>query len=464
MPQAAVSTKTQIEALEPKATTYPVPVKAKHGSAVRGLAVQVTPAGFKSFVLRFRLHGRQKTTTLGKFPDMSIEKAIAAAVEKWTEIQGGSNPSDRKRSERKATTVKELVADFKVKHLDAETSDGRKISKGWSTESKRLLDNFIVPTLGSMRVKDVEKSDVAEMLYQIARDTPVQANRVRSVCSKLFTKAELWGLRAAGTNPARGQDREAETSKDRYLSDIELVRLGVVIRALTADRPTEANLSKGLVPVDAQALAAVRLLLLTGMRKSELIGDKPREIPALQWTDVDLDARLIIKKVHKTRKKTGSIRVIPLCSQAVEMLKNHKKTSGNPHVIVGNRTGQSLVGLQDEWELIRTAVNTVQKNAKVPKKFRVNIEDVTIHDLRRTFGSVGTAMKYPLPFISGLLGHAASTVTEVYAQVGGDPLHDAAEAIGTRIAGLLDGTIDPLKESADRRQELDEMTKLKQRH
>ena len=131
---------------------------------------------------------------------------------------------------------------------------------------------------------------------------------------------------------------------------------------------------------------------------------------------------------------------------------------------MGNRTGQSLVGLQDEWELIRTAVNTVQKNAKVPKKFRVNIEDVTIHDLRRTFGSVGTAMKYPLPFISGLLGHAASTVTEVYAQVGGDPLHDAAEAIGTRIAGLLDGTIDPLKESADRRQELDEMTKLKQRH
>jgi integrase len=440
---AGVSTKAEIEALLPKATTYPVPLVPKRGEGVRGLYVQVTPAGFKSFVLRFRLLGRQKTLTLGAFPDTSIEQATRKALASWNDIRDGKNPSEQKRDERKASTVKELVGRFEREHLDINPG------KGWADESKRLLKKHIIPALGSKRVKDVEPSDVAELLFRLRENTPTLANRVRSVCSKMFAKAELWGLRPSGSNPARGQDRADEKKKDRHLSDREIVALGDALRAL--DPTPEGNeRPKGLPePEDPQALLAIRLLLLTGMRKSELIGDKAREIPALAWTDVDLEAGVLRLAHHKTVKKVGA-RLVPLSASAMAHLDSHDERLGNPHVIVGRRRGESLVNLQDPWETIRKTVTRLQEKAKVPKKARVNIEDVTIHDLRRSFASVGARLGYPMPFIAGLLGHAADSVTEIYACVGTDPLHEAAEVIGARIAGLLDGSINPEREAAER--------------
>jgi integrase len=442
---AGVSTKTEIESLKPKATTYPVPLVPKRGEGVRGLYVQVTPAGFKSFVLRFRLHGRQKTLTLGKFPDMSVEQATSTALARWSDIREGHNPSDQKRVERQASTVRELAKRFEAEHLDV------KPGKGWAKESKRLLDRHILPALGSKRAKDVEPADIAELLSKLKTDapdrkaTPTQANRVRAVCSKLFAKAELWGLRPIGSNPARGQDRADENKKERYLSDRELVALGEALRALA---PTHAGVKRGahlLESEDPQILLAIRLLLLTGLRKSELIGDKAREIPALTWDDVDLEAGVIRLKHHKTVKKAGT-RLVPLCSAAKALLEAHEATLGNPHVIVGRRTGTSLVNLQDPWEKIREAVTLLQEKKKAPKLLKVNIEDVTLHDLRRSLASMGVRLGYPMPFIAGLLGHAAGSVTAVYARVSGNPLHEAAEAIGSRIAGLLDGSIDLEKE------------------
>jgi len=161
-----VSTKKQIEALEPKDATYPVPVVPSRGEGVRGLYVQVTPAGCKSFVLRFRLHGRQKTLTLGTFPTMSVEKAVSGALEKWNDIRAGKNPSDEKRAERLAATVKELAERFEREHLglvDGKKAVENKVGQGWALEASRLLRNHIVPSLGTLRVKDVEPSDV-EML------------------------------------------------------------------------------------------------------------------------------------------------------------------------------------------------------------------------------------------------------------------------------------------------------------
>jgi integrase len=442
-----VSTKRQVEALEPKDATYPVPVVPSRGEGVRGLYVQVTPAGCKSFVLRFRLHGRQKTLTLGTFPTMSVEKAVSEALGKWNDIRAGKNPSDEKRAERQAATVKELADRFEIEHLglvEGKKVVDTKVGQGWALEASRLLKNHVVPALGTLRVKDVEPSDIASMLFKL-RSTPTQANRVRSVCSKLFAKAELWGLRSIGSNPTKGQDRQDEAKKDRHLSDRELVAVGKALKLLEPspageDRP--ATLPK---PVKLQSLASVRLLLLSGMRKSELIGEKRRNTPALKWEAVDLEAQQIRLEHHKTVRKAG-VRIVLLCPAAVDVLMQLERPPlrvlGNPHVIPGRRVGEALQDLQGVWNQVKEAVNLFQEQAKMSKKDRVNVSDVTIHDIRRSLASLAARMGYPELIVAALLGHSAGTVTAGYARLGLEALRNVITEVGGRMAGLLDDKVD----------------------
>lgn len=442
-----VRNKGDIDSLMPKSHNYPVPCAGKSGK-LPGLYVQVTPKGYKSFVYRFRQHGRQKTFTIGPCSAWSIDTAWGKVKELLGEVDKGANPTDTKKAERVALTVRELVEDFKVKHLDKNSSTG------WAKESKRLLDRHIVPALGSMRVKDVESVDVAELLFQMA-GTPTQANRVRAVVSKLFSFAEKWGLRPGLGNPARGQDRGQETPKERRLTDEELRLLGLAMGRLEPTQPGRARSPKLPEAEDHEALTTIRLLLLTGMRRSELIGDRPREIPALTWAEVDLENGWITKGHHKAAR-TGRKRVVALNPPALEILKAHKKLherdlEENPHVIFGGKAGQSLVNLQNPWKAIQDQVKAIQLEQDPPVKNPLSIDDVTVHDLRRTFASVGTDLGYPKIFIKALLGHGASDVTEIYARVGKNPLQEASEAIGTRIADLLEGKEGPKEEKGKKK-------------
>lgn len=453
-------TKTKVKDLAPKASTYPVP-----DAQVRGLALQVTPAGTKSWVLRFRLHGRQKTVTLGRWPDLTVEQARKAGEKAMGTVRDGDNPTDKRRQERKAARMTDLVARFATDHLeiDMETlkrlnpdSPDKSLKTSTAKEYARILKRHVIPAMGTMRVKDVTPGDVADLLFKLRKDakdregTPILANRVRAVVSKLFSKAELWGLRPGASNPARGQDRAPERKKDRHLSDIELVVLGTALQAMEPNRPSVTRPKDAPPAEDPYALAAVRLALLTGMRKSEIIGDISRDIPALKWENVDVAAKVIRLEHHKTVKFTGG-RLVPLCDPACTLLESLPEMLGNPHVIPGAIKGQSLVNLQSTWERTRDAVVRVQDKAKIPKKQRVNLSDVTLHDLRRTFASVGARLGYPELFLSALLGHAAGTVTQGYARVGGNPLVEAVETIGGRIAALLAGEVDLVAETKDAR-------------
>ncbi len=443
---AEMLTKTKVERLRPKASTYPVP-----DAGVRGLALQVTPAGGKSWVLRFRLAGRQKTLTLGRWPDLTVELARKAAQKAMGKVREGENPLDKRRADRVATTVAQMVERFATEHLDMDLKAMERINPGSTDvpvklstgkEYARILNRYVLPSIGAMRVKEVTPGDVAGLLFKVRKDAPIMANRVRAVLSKLFSKAELWSLRPVGTNPAKGQDRAPERKKDRHLSDRELIVLGQALKAM-GQMPDESKRDAKKDPLleDAHALAALRLLLLTGMRKSELIGDASRDITALKWSEVDLEDRRIRLDQHKTAKRTGS-RLVPLCGPAIAILEALPEVLGNPHVIPGAIQGQSLVNLQATWERARSAVAMVQEKTKVQKKDRVDIGDVTLHDLRRTFASVGARLGYPELFLSALLGHAAGTVTQGYARLGADPLREAVEAIGDRMHGLLSGAVD----------------------
>ena len=430
-------TKVDIEALEPKAAMYRLPA-----GGCKGLVLQVTPAGVMSWMLRFRMDGHQVNHTLenGQWPGMTVSQARKAGLALWGRIGKGENPAGTKRAKREAQTVSQLVTQFRKEHLDLNLKPSTK------AEYERLIQKRILPTLGTKKVKDIQPSDVAKLLSKIRADTPkgIEANRTRAVLSKMFTLGALWGFCPTGSNPAKGQTRAPETKKDRHLSDKELLSLGDALRHLDPtpegeDRPLDALPEENLY-----ALAAVRLALLTGLRKSEIIGDKKREIPALTWASVDLEAARIELTHHKTARKAGT-RMVPLCSAACELLEHLPRVLTIPEtfcVIPGGVAGEALVNLQTPWERVRDAVGTLQARAKVPKKDRVDVTDVTIHDLRRSFASLGARMGYPDSFIGALLGHAAGSVTAGYARVGFDPLRDAVEVIGARMAGLLSGLID----------------------
>jgi len=440
--------KAFVEAMVPKAKTYRVP-----DAQTRGLYIQMTPAGVLSWVLRFRVHGHEKTHSIGRWPEVTVSKARAKAITLLGDINDGNDPATVRKAERQAKTVKELVDQFRTDHLPT-------LKPTTAGEYEGLLRRRILPGLGSMRVKDVQPSDVAALLSQIRKDTPkgIEANRTRATLSKLFTLGALWGYCPAGSNPAKGQARAPETKRERHLSDRELLALGAALRHLEPTPKGKARPADALPAIDdVHALAAFRLYLLTGMRKSELIGDRRRDketkaiiedIPALPWAAVDLDAGQIRLDYHKTAKKVGS-RIVPLCASACQLLDTLPKVLGNPYVIPGYDPGESLVGIMKYWHRVRDAVPKLEEKAQVPKKARVNVADVTIHDLRRSFASLGARLGYPDSFMGALLGHKAGTVTQGYARLGFDPLRDAVEVIGARMAALLAGSVDLAKEAEE---------------
>jgi integrase len=229
--------------------------------------------------------------------------------------------------------------------------------------------------------------------------TPTRANRALALLSHMFTMAEKWGVRTDHSNPCRYVERFAESRRERFLSPAELARLG---KALAA-----AEKAESLTPF---GLAAVRLLVFTGARASEVLG--------LTWADVDLGAGA----VRLPRK--GRLGTLQLPPPALAVLKKLPRLEGNAHVIAGRRHGQPLTlwGLEAVWQDVRKAAR---------------LEDVRLHDLRHSFASVAAGSGQSLPVIGALLGHTQPGTTARYAHLADDPLRAAAKAVAGRLAAAM---------------------------
>ncbi len=156
-------------------------------------------------------------------------------------------------------------------------------------------------------------------------------------------------------------------------------------------------------------IAAIRLLVLTGARLSE--------IRSLRWDEVDLERRAIRLRDSKTGEKT-----IHLSEAAVEVLEALPRLPDNPHVICGNRKGACLVNLQKPWRRIRAMAG---------------LPDVRLHDLRHSFASVAAAQGLSLPMIGALLGHSQPATTARYAHLADDPVGRANAAVSEQIAHAM---------------------------
>ena len=353
---------------------------------LKGFGIRVHPTGRKVFIVMTRVQGRQVRVTIGQHGAFTVAGARDRAVEIIAKARAGEDPSPRRNGARADVTVRTLcrrfLDDYVSVHCKPRTFD----------DYSHSVNSFILPKLGAFRVSDVRRDHVAA-LHQDMRATPYQANRTLAVLSKMFNLAELWEIRPDGSNPCRHVKRYRERRRERFLSDAEYVRLGEALRdAERSEMPS--------------AVAAVRLLMLTGCRLSEIL--------TLRWDYVDMEAG----QLHLPDSKSGA-KIVHLGEPALAVLRGIQRAEGNPWVIVGRRRGRHLADLQTAWRRIRA---------------QAGLHDVRIHDLRHSFASGGLLVGEGLPMIGKLLGHTQVQTTARYAHLAADPVRAAANRISERIA------------------------------
>lgn len=360
---------------------------------IQGFGVRVWPSGKKVYTLKYRnKYGRQRKPNIGIHGVVTAEKARDIALSWLNEVRDGGDPSQRIKDGRDEMIMKELYSLY-MQNYSRENKKERSIK-----EDERLWKRHVLPYIGTLPVRSIEPSDI-EKIKTTLSDKKVTFNRTRSVLHKAFELCEdVWGIRPPHSNPCKPVKKYKEREKERFLNDKELARLNHV---LTHEEHNRTELSS--------VVTAIRLLILTGARLSEIL--------TLKWSYVDIENGLLNLPDSKTGKKQ-----IYLSPAAQEVLANIQKEPGNPFVIYGRVPGKHLVNIQKPWRRVR-------QKAELP--------DVRLHDLRHSFASKAAASGYSLQMIGKLLGHKQTKTTERYAHLVGDPVQSAANDIGNKISASM---------------------------
>jgi integrase len=401
---------------------------------VPGFGVRVRPSGRRTFVVWYRTStGRSRMFTLGTYGVLTVKQGREAAQEVLGDVRKGGDPLEARRRERDSVTV----ASFASRYLEQHAKPKKKT---WR-EDRRRLETYVSPRIGHRKLAEVSRADVARLHNAIGREKPFEANRVLALVAVLFSKAQEWGyLPDAAPNPAKHVQRFAERSRERYVEPDEMPALAAAIDAETSPF----------------IRAAFRLYLLTGLRRSELL--------SLRWKDVDLTGR----KLRLSQTKAGRSHVVPLSEPALAILRELPHLLGNPFVLPGHKPGKPLTNVAKPWRRIRArmwlALNAVQardlrlqakadvtatkrdrKHASDREEIvearllalaeeRVTKEDaLRLHDLRRTVGSWLAMGGASLPLIGKVLNHSNASTTQIYARLAEDAPRVALEELGAKM-------------------------------
>ncbi len=382
--------------------------------AIAGFGVAAFPSGKKVYVCQYRQGGRSRRANIGEHGRLTPDEARSEAKKLLGVVETGADPIEARRGARAVRTFGEVADDFLSLHVATK----RKSRTG--AEYRRILKTIVLPAIGSNRIIDVQRADVARLHGKLA-GTPYEANRALAVVSAIWGWAARRGEVVLTGNPAKSIERYPEQGRERYLTSAELARLGAALNegetiglpyAVDDSKPNAKHAPKAdkrRTKLDPYAVAAIRLLILTGARL--------REILHARWEHVDFERGVIFLPDSKTGRKP-----VYLSAAALAVLDSLPRIEGNPHVIAGGQDSGPRADLKRPWAAVRKGAG---------------LEGVRLHDLRHSFASIGAGASMGLLVIGKLLGHSQAATTHRYAHLDADPLRRAVESIGATISAAM---------------------------
>ncbi len=350
-----------------------------------GFGVRVYATGRKVYVVQSRGPWGPKRVTLGKHGEMSCDEARKTATGVIDRIKRGEEPEPK--PPEAAPTVAGLAERFMRDHAETHCKPDTAVSY------RSYIGNHILPGLGRKALTEVGRAEVSALHHGL-RETPVAANAVLGLLSRMFKMAEAWSLVPAGNNPCRGLRRYRTRKRERFLTQDEFRRLGRALR----DLETEGK-------AWLAAVAAIRLLALTGCRRGEILD--------LHWDDVDRTAGELRLKDAK-----AGPRMVPLTKPVLRVLEGVPRSPDDSWVISRGNGKDRPLSLSYYWEAVRE---------------RAGLHDVRIHDLRHSYASRALALGESLSAIGRLLGHRHVVSTARYAHLMRDAEKAAAARVGESI-------------------------------
>jgi len=353
-----------------------------------GFGVRVMPSGRQFYFARYRnKYGRSRWFTIGEHGEVTAEAARAMAQRVLQTVAvDGSDPSGEREAFRAAPTVNDLLDRYIAEHVERHNKPRTQDSV------KKIVERDLRPEFGQLKVAAVTRQDVHKFHAAQAYRSR-QANLILAVLSKAFSLAELWEMRPEGSNPCRKIKRYPERHRERFLSAVELGRLGAVLRHAESEGLPWKNGGRTLYR--RVVTGAIDLLLYTGCRVSEVLN--------LRWEHIDFAAGVITL----ADTKSGGPQLVTLNAPARQVLKALEAENGASEWVLPSVSNPkqpiSKAGIEAAWHKLREAAQ---------------IDDVRMHDLRHTVGTYAGQTGANAFLVRDLLRHKNLAMTGRYVNRG----------------------------------------------
>lgn len=334
-------------------------------AALEGFGTRVYRSGHRMYVCSYRIGGRKRLGRLGRVDVLSLEVARKKAISYLGKVASNEDPQIAKESSGKLLSVAELCTLYIEGHA-------KRKKKTWKGDES-LLRRLVVAKLKHRLAITIVPADLEPIHAQMGVAHPYAANRILTTYRKLVNWAKVAGyLPKDYASPIVGIVRFPERTRKRFVTTVEMPRLLAALEQEFNDF----------------ARHGIWLLLLTGMRGIEL--------RSAQWSHVDWDMGTLFIGLTKN----GDPLLAPLSDAAIARLKVIPRISGNPYILCGKISGRPLSGLGE-------ALKRALRKAK--------LENIHIHDLRRTVGSWLAQNGTSLHLIGDVLNHRDAKTTAGYA-------------------------------------------------
>lgn len=350
---------------------------------IPGFLLEYRCSGGGTWYYRYRdAEGKSRFFRLGAMRELAPPEARARAYALHKLVLAGGDPRAEALPVGTAPTLGEFVADRYMPHA-------RWKKRSWDTD-RRMFRLHVLPRFGGRRMDRIRQADIIAWQMEMRGRglAPGTCNRVASLLKFVFSCAVRWGVLSQDRNPCRGVEAFADNgARERYLNAAEARQLLAELERYPG-RPSAV---------------AIKLLLFTGARKSEIL--------SARWEYVDWERRLLTVPLSKS----GKTRHIPLADEALAILRGIPRRQGVPWLFYNPRTGRPLHSVFHTWNAVRA---------------RLGLDDVRLHDLRHSFASYLVNSGCSLYEVQKILGHYDPRVTMRYAHLAPESLIRAANLVG----------------------------------